>query len=184
MLVAAPVSAEPDPAVPERVAPVAGVTVPTTFEPWKLTAVTRRDIELHQLQGPCGHIACTEWSIDPTFSFKPDGRECKLTAISVKVSINYRFPSWQPIRPPPPEAKEFWRSEWPEILRHEARHRDLAVETANLVQTELSALAPEPTCPELIERAKALALRRIGEGEQRQRDYDARAAERFRHTRR
>jgi predicted secreted Zn-dependent protease len=183
VLLAARVSAEPDPVVPERVAPVAGVTVPTTFEPWTLTAATVRDVELHQFHGPCGRLACTEWSIDPTFAFAPDGSVCKLTTSAVKVSVNYRLPSWQPSRPAEADMKAFWRREWAEILEHEGRHRDLAVETANQVQTALSALEPAPKCAELIERAKALAFRLIDEGEQRQRDFDARADGRRRHIR-
>jgi predicted secreted Zn-dependent protease len=181
-LLGTPAAAAPDPAMPERVAPVAGVTVPTTFEPWTLTAATPQEVELHQFHGPCGHLACTEWTIDPTFSFEPAGPVCKLTAISVKVSVNYRLPSWRPARPPAPDMQAFWQEKWREVLRHEARHRDLAVETANRVQAALTALAPAPTCAELIERGKTLAFRLIAEGEQRQRDYDARTAERYRHS--
>jgi predicted secreted Zn-dependent protease len=182
-LLALPASAG-NPVVPERVAPIAGVTVPTTFQAWTLTAATVADVELHQFHGPCGRLACTEWSIDPKFSFEPFGAECRVTTVTVQVSVNYRLPDWQPSRPPPPDMQAFWRREEPRILEHEGGHRDLAVDTANRVHAELSALPSGPTCKELVGRAQGLALRLIGEGEQRQRDYDANTEERYRHTRR
>jgi predicted secreted Zn-dependent protease len=181
-VLAAPALAEPNPVVPERVAPAAGVTVPTTFQPWTLTASTSREFRLEEVRGPCGRLACTEWSIDPTFSFEPAGRVCALTAVSVKVSVNYRLPRWEPARPVPAETLENWRNtQLPKILAHEGGHRDLAVETANIVHAALSALPPEPTCAGMVGRARGLALRLLGEGENRQRDYDARAVEELRH---
>ena len=161
--------------MPELVAPDAGVTVPTSFVPWTLTASTPQELEAEQIaKGPCGKLACTEWSIDPTFSFQPSEGGCGATAISTKVTVIYRLPTWEPAQPVSARAREWWRRKLPNILAHEGGHRDLAVATANQVQRALSTLPPETSCPLLVKRARDEAGRRIEAGEQRQRDYDAR----------
>jgi predicted secreted Zn-dependent protease len=149
--------------------------VPTSFAPWTITASTPQELEAEQIaRGPCGRLACTEWSIDPTFSFRPAGQECALTVVSTKVTVTYRLPIWEPARPLPSRAREWWRRKLPYILAHEGGHRDLAVATANQLQRALSSLPPETSCPLLVKRARDEAGRQIQKGEQRQRDYDAR----------
>ena len=164
-----------DPLVPASVAPAPGVTVPTSFEPWTMTAATPQAFEAERIEkGPCdGRLACTEWSIEPTFSFQPDGGQCAVTTIGVKVSVRHRLPTWEPSQPLPPSAETWWRRVLPEIIAHEGGHRDLAVETGNRLMAALSALPAEATCPLLVKRARSEATRLIEEGEQRQRDYDA-----------
>lgn len=162
-----------NPSVPEHIAPMAGVTVPTSFEPWTMTASTRSDL-LHEwmTRGPCQTLACTDWILEPKFAIWQVGPECAIRDVSVKVSVIYHLPIWQPARPVPDGARAWWRRTLPDVLAHEGGHRDRAVATGNRLREALAALPPGPTCAELTLRGKAVARRVIEEGERGQRQYD------------
>ena len=90
------------------------------------------------------------------------------------VRIKYTFPKWVDRSIAPPELRQKWDEFVAALVKHERRHRDIAVEAAVQIERAIAGMRPRTTCGELERHANALGRRLLDDCRKRQSECDAR----------
>jgi len=88
-----------------------------------------------------------------TYRLLDEGTTCRLQNIEVSLELEYTLPKWEPPASAPEELVSRWQVFMEMLLRHEHGHRDTAIQGAQVVQSTLEALPPEPSCQQMRRRA-------------------------------
>lgn len=112
----------------------------------------------------------TRWNARWSFRSRPAGLACVVEDVAVTLAVTTTVPRWDPTGDPEPGLAERWAAYRAALDRHEAGHRDLAVEAANEVERTLRGVrAP---CGALAEEADARARWIVERYRVRNRRYD------------
>lgn len=116
----------------------------------------------------------TRSEIGLTSHLEPDGVVCRIARLEVRLDVTTRLPEWRPEGKPSGRTRARWEKAAAILARHEAGHREHAVDAAEALRQSLSALAPMKDCQRLdtaIGIELRSAIRRLDSRELR---YDAR----------
>ncbi len=116
----------------------------------------------------------THSEIGLTSHLEPDGEVCRIARVEVRLDVTTRLPEWRPVGKPSGRTRARWAEAAAILARHEAGHREHAVDAAEALRQTLSALAPMKDCQRLdtaIGIELRSAIRRLDSRELR---YDAR----------
>lgn len=112
----------------------------------------------------------TDWHVDWSYSYVTTDQGCTTGPVKTKVDITMRLPQWD-------NPTENLRNEWQRysnaLRGHENGHKDIAIQAAQHIASELANLPPSSSCEELEKVADAEGNKMLDETRDQQKDYDA-----------
>jgi predicted secreted Zn-dependent protease len=123
-----------------------------------------------------GHAAATKWKIIWSDSTLSSTAMCKITSVSVRLSIVFEFPDWQRPAGVASSVSQEYDSFLKDVGTHEYTHRKIAMQGSDDLQKALNRIPPKPNCSELTKITSATAKRVIDNSKAKQEAFDAAAA--------
>ena len=118
------------------------------------------------------HRASTHWPIRWRFRHTESAESCAISKVQTKVWIKYTYPKWKNFRAALPELQEKWKAFMKVLVRHEERHKDIAVEGAREIQRAIREMEPRSSCSELEYEANEIGLEILERFSKRQKEFD------------
>jgi len=152
----------------------------TTY--YDVTGSTARELrdQIEQLRprGDDGgrYDAYTRWRLEWRYMYRETRDACRLASFKVTLRTTIHLPRWQA---PPGAAADLearWNAYVDALDRHEQQHEAIAVEAAETIEREVSAIDRAPDCATLEARVNARAEALMEDYKARQRDFDMQTA--------
>ena len=118
-----------------------------------------------------GFGARTHWSVRWRYGYRAVGAECRPTQIDLELEIVVTLPVWRPGPEVAPDVVARWEAFSEGLSRHEAGHRDNAVEAARRVRDAVRE-ARAVSCVEMEREVNRAAREIVARHHQRDLDYD------------
>lgn len=116
----------------------------------------------------------TNWNVSWRYVSGSNITNCWITSVKTTVRIKFTFPKWIDRSNGPEELRQKWDNYIVALIKHERRHRDIAVEAAVQIERAIAGMKPRRSCDGLKSDVNAVGLRLIEDCRKRQSDYDAR----------
>jgi predicted secreted Zn-dependent protease len=116
----------------------------------------------------------TNWNVSWRYVPRSNSTNCWITSVNTTVRIKFTFPKWIDRSNAPEELRQKWDNYIVALIKHERRHRDIAVEAAVQIERAIAGMKPRPTCGGLKRDVDAVGHRLIEDCRKRQSDYDDR----------
>jgi predicted secreted Zn-dependent protease len=103
--------------------------------------------------------ALTTWRMKLDYGYRCTGQACTADSVKVSVTINMRYPKWVRSNDVPRQLVDKWDNYITNLVTHENKHRDIAVDAATELSKAVAALPPAPSCSALDLEVRALSRR-------------------------
>jgi predicted secreted Zn-dependent protease len=151
--------------------PSDGVEVGATVEYYEISAPTIDHVvaALNQmrLEGPDGPPSqgLTRYYIEPDWTARAGGGACRVDRVDVRVDVAILLPRWVELDDRPVLEQARWNTIQTAIREHEFEHRDLAIDAAHELRTELADLEARGcgTLRSVVSSAMSIADERLRE---------------------
>lgn len=164
----------------DAAAPASGPEVSERREYYDLRSTSLRALrrEMDERKRAAGidgkALGLTRQDIETSFALVPLPDGCRLSGVSVKLSITIHLPRWSPPKPPASFLQERWDKMIAGLTLHEEGHRDNAIAAAQELHRELSGLGESLDCLELERAARRASFQAQVRYRLRDRNYDKR----------
>ena len=118
--------------------------------------------------------ANTNWNVSWRYVPRSNSANCRITSANTTVRIKFTFPKWIDRSSAPEELRQKWDEYIVALIKHERRHRDIAVEAAVQIERAIAGMKPRATCDGLKRDVDAMGHRLVEDCRKRQSEYDAR----------
>lgn len=116
----------------------------------------------------------TNWNVSWRYVPRSNSANCWISSVNTTVRIKFTFPKWMDRSNAPEELRQKWDNYIVALIKHERRHRDIAVEAAVQIERAIAGMKPHATCDGLKRDVNAIGHRLVEDCRKRQSDYDAR----------
>ncbi|MGO9121272.1 MAG: DUF922 domain-containing Zn-dependent protease [Desulfomonilaceae bacterium] len=116
----------------------------------------------------------TNWNVSWRYLSGSNSTNCWITSANTTVRIKFTFPKWIDRSNAPEELRQKWDNYIVALIKHERRHRVIAVEAAVQIERAIAGMKPHATCDGLKRDVNAMGHRLVEDCRKRQSDYDAR----------
>jgi len=116
--------------------------------------------------------AFTKWYVRWRFEWENNEEECSISSVTTTVEVVFTYPRWTDEGLADPTLQAKWERYMGALIKHEEGHRDIAVDAANEIEAELSAMDAYPSGPELERAANKLANQVLKKFQEREKEYD------------
>jgi predicted secreted Zn-dependent protease len=116
--------------------------------------------------------AYTRWNIAWRYSYRQDGGQCRITAVTTEVKIAMTLPEWSDESAAQDRLRKRWREYIAVLTGHENGHRKNGLDAAREIDRGIAALPPQPDCGALGAAANALGNQILRIYNERDLDYD------------
>lgn len=114
----------------------------------------------------------TSWEIQTHYALTPTAQGCELEDARASLDVVTTLPRWQVKGSPHPRLRLLWRQMFSSMVRHEAAHREHAVEAARRTVSQLASLPLQPDCRQAEKQARAILRREVTRARQLSRAFD------------
>lgn len=104
------------------------------------------ELEKHSGASPAPGSGSTSSEIELATRLELVGDRCRISQLDVRLEVTTRLPDWRPARKPSRSVRKQWAESATILTRHEAGHREHAVQAAEALRKTLIALAPMKDC--------------------------------------
>lgn len=156
----------------------AEVTVSDSVDRYSIRGAHEADLRREMsAKGPKGgdsrrFDAYTRWNITWRYSYRQDGGQCSIDAVTTGIKVTMTLPEWGDES----AAQDRLRKRWPEYIAaltgHENGHRKNGLDAAREIDRGIAALPSQPNCGALGAAANALGNQIIRKYNERDLDYD------------
>lgn len=137
-------------AASDAMSPLASVAVLDRVERYVINASTIDKIEeqlvehAERFENPGN--ASTRSRFEITKTLQQGRNHCEMVALDLRVTVTTILPLWQPAQDPSDLTRIRWKQSSAILQRHEAGHREHAIETARNLRRSLTGLKPKRDC--------------------------------------
>lgn len=111
----------------------------------------------------------TQWNISWNFRWQNAGNRCRMVKVNTKLVIEYTMPK---LFSKDSEVKGVWNKWYPNLLKHEKRHGELAKQAAAKINTQLANIKSRANCTLLSSDANKLGNSILDELRKNNERYD------------
>ena len=91
--------------------------------------------------------------------------------VTINLDITFVLPK---LKKSNPETERVWNKWYPNLIKHENKHRDLAVRMASRIENAILTMPRKPNCKQLDKQANKIGMRLLDELESQNVEYDKR----------
>lgn len=151
-----------------------GVTVVTQDRSYLLTGNSHEQLSASLKKGiaEVGHAGYIRWYIDPEYSWEMRQGQCRMTDVTVDLSLTITTPKWDDESAVPDRTRENWLQYVAYVADHEEGHRSIAIKAVNDLARKMRALRATD-CTAISREARRLSNDLYEEHKETQDQFDA-----------
>lgn len=105
------------------------------------------------------------------YSWKTNNGQCQMDTVTINLAITFVLPK---LKKTDPKIDRVWNKWYPNLIKHENKHRDLAVRMASRIENSFLGMPRKPNCEQLNNQANKIGMRLLDELDSQNVEYDNR----------